>query len=361
MAYMGMLGRIIPGADINGIYLMKSTLLFLILSFMSLSFSCSAEENILYFYNWYDYIPEKIVEQFSQETGIKVISSYYDSNEEMFDTLSITNGNGYDLVVPSGYFVSMMVADNLLRKIDVSKLQNYRNLDKLRLGVNPQYSIPYCWGATVLLIDSEVVDPEKVKSWGDLLRPEFGGKTLIVCDLRDVFSIALSVLGYSINTRKQAEIAEAYNWLKVLKPQVKFVSSENIVDLVTENRPALAVLYNGDALSVQHDLPAYTVVFPQEGVPLWIDCFVIPKGAKHVDNAYKFIDFILRSDISKIIVEEIFYSTPSKTVLELLDESLRENRVLVLKEEDIGDSEFIDYVGKAFAIYERYWKMLNQE
>ena len=340
---------------------MKNVWSLLVLFFICFSLACSADENILYFYNWYDYIPEKIVKQFSEETGIRVISSYYDSNEEMFDTLSLTNGNGYDVVVPSGYFVSMMVQKKLLRKLDLSCLQNYKNLDKLRLGMNPEYSVPYCWGGTLLLVDSSVTDPATIKGWGDLLRPEFSGKILVIDDLRDVFSIALYSLGYSINTRKQAEIAAAYNWLKVLKSRVEFVSSEYISDKIIAEKPALAVVYNGDALTVQKDFPEYVAVFPAEGVPLWLDCFVIPKGAKHVTNAYKFIDFILRTDISKVIVEDIFYSTPSLATLELLDESLRNNRVLIPRRKDIGDSEYIDYVGKSFMIYQRYWKMLKQD
>ncbi len=341
--------------------MMKKLLLSLILLFVFCAPQARADHNVLYLYNWYDYIPDSVIKQFTKETGIEVLYSTYESNEDMFETLSLTGGNGYDVVVPSGYFVSMMVQRGLLRKIDKSRLANYENLDEKRLGANPDYCIPYFWGSTLLLVNSKIIAPENITSWNDLFKPELAGNIFIIDDLRDVFSIALYSLGYSINTQNRDEIRDAYEWLKKLLPLVKNFSSEKIEDTVVNESFAVALMYNGEALGVQKKRPEYIPVYPKEGVPLWLDCLAIPKGAKNVENAYKFIDFILRPDINKVITEEVLYSTPNKAAFELLDAEITDNKIIYPTDNEIGRSEFLGSVEKALPIYERYWKMLKNE
>lgn len=340
---------------------MKKLFILIILLFACCALQARADHNVLYLYNWYDYIPDNVITQFTNETGIEVYYSTYDSNEEMFETLSVTGGNGYDVVVPSGYFVSMMVEKGLLRKIDKSRLTNYDNLDKKRLGANPDYCVPYFWGSTLLIVNSKVIDPESITSWNDLMNPKLAGNILLIDDLRDVFSIALYSLGYSINTQNRDEIRDAYEWLKKLLPFVKHFTSEKVSDLVVNENLAAAIMYNGEALGVQEDKPEYIAVYPKEGVPLWLDCLSIPKGAKNVDNAYKFIDFLLRPDINKVITEEVLYSTPNKVAFELLDDKIKNNKIIYPTDKEIGRSEFLSTVEKALPIYERYWKMLENE
>ncbi len=340
---------------------MMKKLLSVILFLTLWSSVVSADDNKLYLYDWTEYIPTQLLEKFTEETGIEVVSSTYDSNEEMFDMLSLTGGNGYDLVVPSGYYVGMMAVKKLLRPIDRKKLLNYANLDQSLLGNNPEYGVPYCWGATLLVVDSSKIDPETLKSWKDLLRPEFAGKTLFVDDLRDAFGVALYALGYSINTQEREEIVAAYEWLRKLLPGMKLLDSETIISELSTGNYLAAVVYGADVLTIQQERPEFKAVYPSEGVPLWVDCFAIPRGAKHVDSAYKFIDFMLREDVNRVVVEEIMYSTPNKEVLKGIDEKMRLNRVFNPTPAELGKSVFLDYVGKTQEIYERYWRMLQQQ
>ncbi len=344
-----------------GINIMKKKILGMILLLLALLPVATADDNVLYLYDWTDYIPASLLDKFTQETGIKIIGSTYDSNEEMFEALSVTGGNGYDLVVPSGYYVGMMAAKKLLQPIDRKRLHNYVNLDPALLGNNPEYGVAYCWGTTLLLVDSSKIAPATVNSWNDLLKPEFAGKTLFVDDLRDAFSVALYALGYSINTQERAEIVAAYDWLRQLLPGIKLLDSESIISELNAGAYLAAVVYGADVLTIQKERPEYKAIYPREGVPLWVDCFAIPRGAKHVDSAYKFIDFMLREDVSRVVVDEIMYSTPNKVVLAGIDEKLRLNRVFNPTPAELGKSVFIDYVGKTQEIYERYWRMLRQE
>lgn len=62
------------------------------------------DSKTLYFYNWTEYVPPGLLEQFTKETGIKVIYSTYESNETMYAKLKTYKDGAYDLVVPSTYF-----------------------------------------------------------------------------------------------------------------------------------------------------------------------------------------------------------------------------------------------------------------
>ncbi len=321
----------------------------------------SAANEKLYVYYWVGYIPESVFIEFTEETGIEVLHSTYESNEEMYDTLSETNGNGYDVIVPSSYFVSMMVERGLLRKIELERLEHYANLDKRRLGKYSDYGVPYFWGATILAVNSSLFSPESITSWSDLLKPEYAGKIVLTDDLRDVFSMALYTLGFSINTRNSDEIHAAYDWLSRLRAGVEFLPSEEVLDRVNKDKVPIALMYNGDIAFMHGDNPEYVAVYPKEGVPLWIDYLAIPTGAKNVNNAYRFIDFLLRADICKRVTEDILYSTPNVEAYKLLDEEIRQSPVLYPADSKLGDSEFLDSVGSALPLYERYWQMLQSE
>ncbi|MGL5728564.1 MAG: extracellular solute-binding protein, partial [Plesiomonas sp.] len=115
----------------------------------SLSTQVVAKEK-LYVYNWTDYIPAALLEQFTKETGIDVIYSTFESNEEMYSKLKLTQGAGYDLVVPSTYYISKMAREGMLQNLDHRQLKNFANLDPSLLSqeFDPknQFSIPYVWG-----------------------------------------------------------------------------------------------------------------------------------------------------------------------------------------------------------------------
>ncbi|MGL5110719.1 MAG: extracellular solute-binding protein, partial [Vibrio ordalii] len=168
-----------------------------------------AADQELYFYNWSEYIPHDVLEDFTKETGIKVIYSTYESNESMYAKLK-TQGFGYDLVVPSTYFVSKMRKEGMLQEIDHAKLSHFADLDSNYLNKsfdpNNKFSIPYIWGATGIGINTDMLDKSLIKNWGDLWDAKWEGQLMMMDDAREVFHIALSKLGYSPNTTDPDEI-----------------------------------------------------------------------------------------------------------------------------------------------------------
>jgi spermidine/putrescine transport system substrate-binding protein len=323
----------------------------------------AAEEKKLELYNWTEYMPEAVLARFRKETGIKVSYSTYDSNETLYAKLKALKGKGYDLVVPSTYFVSRMRNEGMLLKLDKSKLPNFRNLDpKLLDGpYDPggEFSVPYMWGTTGIAVNNKLVAPGAVQKWADLWDPKYKNSILLLDDVRDVFSMALKTLGYSINDKNEAHLEEAYLKLKGLLPNVKIFNSESPKVYFIEEEVALGMSWNGETHKATTENKDIGYVYPKEGAMLWMDSLVIPKGAVHVENAHKFIDFLLRPEIAKMVSEEIGYASPNLEAIKLLPKEVRENRVIYPHEEDLKDAEFQTDVGEAITTYEKYWEALK--
>ncbi len=322
-----------------------------------------AADETIYFFNWSEYLPEQVLEQFTEETGIKVVYTTYDSNEAMYAKLKLLEGGGYDLAIPSTYYVNKMRGEQMLLPIDKNKLSNYQHLDPLLLNrpfdPNSDFSIPYLWGSTGLGIDTAVVDPAKLQSWADLWKPEFKGQVLLTNDVREVFGMALLTLGYSGNSTSEQELAAAYEKLKELLPSVRAFNSDSPKVPFLAGEVSVGMIWNGEVFLAQEENPAIQYIYPKEGAMLWMDNLVIPKGARNVDAAHKLIDFLLRPEIAKLISEEIGYATPNKAAMGLMDEETRNNPTIYPTTEDLQKAEFQLDVGDAILIYEKYWEKLK--
>ena len=314
-------------------------------------------------YNWSEYIPQEVLDNFTKETGIKVVYSTFESNEAMYAKVKLLRGKSYDVVVPSGYFVDLMRRDKLIREIDHSKLPNLKNLDKKVLDqeYDPgnHYSIPYMWGAVGLAYNTKYVPQGSLTRWGQMLHPEFKGKIILTDDLRDAFGLALRARGHSINTMDSKEIKDAYSFLAELKASVRVFDVTAIKQALISEEVWMGPIWNGDFLVAQEENPDLDYVFPEEGAVLWADNFVIPVGAENLDNAYAFINYMLRPEVAAACVEEYKYSSPNIPALELLPEELRLNPVLVPGDKELKNAEFTTGIGDALGEYERYWEQLK--
>lgn len=322
-----------------------------------------AEERVLNFYNWSDYMPGSVLKQFTKETGIKVNASTFDSNETLYSKLKTLKGRAYDVVMPSTYFVSRMAKEGLLLKLDKSKIPNWKNLDPKLLGQphdpGNEYSLPYLWGTTGIVLNTKHVEPGTVKRWKDLWDPRFKGSLILLDDVRDVFSIALKVLGYSINDTSAEHIREAYTLLKELVPNIKIYNSETPKVFLIEEEAVAGMTWNGEAFKARLENPNIVYIYPEEGAMLWMDNLAIPAGARHVENAHRFIDFLLRPEVAKMISEQIGYATPNLEARKLLSREVRENRAIYPQDTDLAGAEIQNDVGEAVTVFDKYWQMLK--
>ncbi len=334
----------------------------LITSSALLSASAFSADDELYFYNWSEYIPSSVLEDFTKETGIKVIYSTYESNEAMYAKLK-TQQKGYDLVVPSTYFVSKMRKEGMLQKIDKTKLSHFADLDSnyLNKSFDPSndYSIPYIWGATGIGVNADMLDTNVVKSWADLWDPKFEGQLMMMDDSREVFHIALVKLGYSPNTTDPDEIKAAYEELKKLMPNVLVFNSDFPANPYLAGETSLGMLWNGSAYMARQEGADIQIIWPEKGTIFWMDSISIPKHATNIDAAHKMIDFLLRPENAAKIALEIGYPTPVKSAYPLLPKEFAEDKN-IFPPQSIMDSGFWqDEVGEASVLYEEYFQRLK--
>ncbi len=323
----------------------------------------AAGDDALYLFNWSEYMPPQILEQFTKETGIKVVETTYDSNEAMYAKLKLLEGDGYDLAVPSAEYVNRMRKEGLLIPLDKSQLPNFKNLSPALLNnaFDPDnvYSVPYMWGTTGISLNTEKYPADAVTGYADLWKPEFKGDLMLPDEMRSVVGIGLKSLGYSINDVNPAHIEEAYELLKKLMPSVKIFDSGNPKQALLNNEVGVAALWNGEAYVINGENPKIVYVYPKEGTIKWMDNMVIPKGAKHVKNAHAFINFILRPDVAAQICEELGYATPNQAALELLPKEVRENPIVYPTAEQLKGSEYEDDLGADISLFEKVWTKLK--
>lgn len=322
-----------------------------------------AEPPEVRFFNWSDYLPEELLERFTAETGIRVRYSTYDSNEAMYAKIKLLQGKGYDLAMPSTYYVDKMRKEGLLHPLDKAKLPGFKNLDPRRLDqpFDPGnvYSIPYLWGTTGIAVNVRRIDPAKVQAWADLWRPEFRRGLLLPNDMREVFFVGLRTLGYSGNSTDPRHLREAYEKLRQLMPNVRLFNSDSPQMLYVTGEVDAGMIWNGNAYRAHQEDPNLRYVYPEEGCLLWMDNLVIPKGAEHLANAHKLIDFLLRPEVGKLIAEKLAYASPNAEAVKLIDPKLRNDPVIYPPDEWLRNGEYTIDVGAAITLYAEYWERLK--
>ena len=236
-----------------------------------------AAENIVNVYNWANYMPSAVLSQFEKETGIHINYSTYSGNDELYAKLKAAPNSGYDIVVPSNYFIQRMAQQDMLQKLDKKKLINikYLNPALLNKSFDPgnQYSLPYFWGSTGIVINKKYINPDHVQSWSDLWKPEFYNRLLILDDTHDVFSMALMKLRYPASDTNPEHIKNAYLALKKLLPNIRLFNSDAVKVNYIDEDAVIGLGYSGDTYQAWRENQNLVYIYPKEGFVVWIDCF----------------------------------------------------------------------------------------
>lgn len=317
-------------------------------------------------YNWTEYLPEGAIEAFTQETGIIVDYQNYSSNEEMYARLKSQGGEGIDVIVPSTYYVSKMQKEGLLQPLRLERIYNFQQISPSLLNrpFDPgnKFSLPYLWGSTGIGVDTSKVDQSSITSWADLWNSKWAGELLLIDDVREVFHIALSLKGYSTNTRDPYELKSAFRQLKTLMPLVADLDGENPGQYYLDGTADIGMLWNGEAVQAQRKNPAIDYIYPQEGAIFWIDSFAIPVGSKNYREAHRFIDFMVGMEMAIKSVEELGYATANTAAQQQLPENVRDNPMIFPDPEQVARSEFQEDLGaETTQLLNSYWQRLRKE
>lgn len=293
---------------------------------------------------WTEYIPQEIVDCFEEVYNIQVNKDEYSSNEEMYAKLS-AGGANYDLVQPTDYIVALMIRQELLQKLDKSKLPVLEGFDAnyLNLSFDPgnEYTIPYQAGTDAIVVNTEAVS-EMPDSWADLWNPAYAGRIISLDDSRAIIGLTLLTLGYDINTTDPAQLAEAKAKLSELAAGIKIYNSDSPKTDLIAGDVDLGITWTGEAFLAQQENPAIQYIYPSEGAIIWQDNYAIPTDAPHVDAAYAWLNYSMQADLFWIMLRDFPFTNPSAAALAYA----KENTIAV---EDInGEATTVG------ALYEAY-------
>ncbi len=282
-------------------------------------------DQTLVIYNWGNYIDPSLLKKFTKETGIAVDYQTFDSNEAMYTKIN-QGGTTYDLAVPSDYMIDKMKRENLLLKLDKSQIKGFDAISEtfknLSFDPNNDYSIPYFWGTLGIVYNDQLVS-EVPKEWSDLWKPIYRDNILLYDGAREVLGLSLNSLGYNVNSKNMRELREATKRLESLTPNIKAIVGDEMKNYMINGEAAVGVTFSGEASEMLENNSHLHYVVPSQGSNLWFDNLVIPKTAKHIKAAYRFINFMLEPENAAQNANYIGYATPNAKAKTLLPDDVK--------------------------------------
>ncbi len=317
----------------------------LLITTMLASLAASASEKVVNVYNWSDYIDPASIKQFEKETGIKVNYDVYDSNE-ILEAKLMAGGSGYDVVVPTGSFLERQAKAGIYTKIDKSSLSNYNNIDKAMASKmalhdpDNKHSVPYTWGTIGLGVNPDMVKARlgdiELNSLDLIFKPEVAAK-LADCGIgildspAEVMSIALNYEGLDPNSESSKDLSAAKSMIKKARPHYKYFDSSRLIADLANGDICVALGYNGDMLQANSRASEagqgikVEYLIPKEGTIAWFDMMAVPADAPHKEEAYAFINYILKAETGAAISNYVYYAVANQAATKFVNEDIKSN------------------------------------
>ena len=329
-------------------YLKSFVLIFFVLLFMTGCTSNSkylGEVNVL---NWSSYIPDSVVHNFEDKYHIKVNYGTYSSNEELLAKITSSKKGTYDVIFPSDYMIELMKNKGLLQKIDINRLTNFKNVNNLFLNQNydlfNEYSLPFLSTIVVIAVNRDHVK-DSIVSYNDLLREDYKNNIVIIDDQRIVIGMALLALGYDMNSVDNMALFRAEEWLLRLKKNIKAYDSDSPKTFFITDEADIGIMWNAEAEIAKIENSSIEIIDPREGHAISTDNYAIVDGARNIDNAYLFIDYLLSFEVGDEITREYPYISPS---------IVKQNSIIQPK--DIFKNGFyVKNIGSHIYKYDKLW------
>lgn len=316
--------------------------------------SSSEGSKELYLFNWSDYLPDEVIKDFEAETGIKVVLDLYSSNEEMYTKIA-AGSSGYDVIFPSADYQEIMIKQDMLEKIDRSKIPNISELNKdmvakLDFDPNLDYVVPYAMGAVGIAVNKAKVQNYE-RSYKIFEDPALKGKMTLLNDARQVITSALTYNGLNPVSKDAGDLAKAKETMKLWKNNIlKFDSESFGKGFASEEYLVVQGYFENISSQITEEQRANMDFFiPETGATMYIDSMVIPKGAKNIENAHTFINYIHRPDVYVKIVD--FFQIPS---INNGAEKLRKTKAPYTVE-DMSKTTLLRDLGDAIEAHNNLW------
>ena len=328
---------------------MKKTTTLVLSALAALLVGCGKAPEVpkLSVFCWSEYIPQSVIDQFSKETGIQVSVENYASNEEMLAKLT-AGGGEYDIIQPSEYVVEALIAQKLLHPIDKTRIPNLSNIAPqfLKMSFDPDnsFSVPFMAGTVGIVVNTDLIKDD-IKSFADVFKPENTGKIVVLDDAREITAWALLSQGLPINDMSDTNLEKVKPLLANWLPLVKVFDSDSPKTALLNGDVAIGIVWGGEGAILLQSDPKFRWIIPAEGTHLFIDSLAIPKTAKNVNNAEAFMNFILRTDISKQISDAFPYTNPNLAARKILTEEQIKNKASFPSDEEIAKMQVFRDIG----------------
>jgi spermidine/putrescine transport system substrate-binding protein len=309
-------------------------------------------EKELHIYNWSDYIAEDTVPNFQKEFGVKVTYDTYESNEEMVAKLQ-AGASGYDIVVPSGYIIPVMVAIDLIAPINKKYVPNFNNISPIfqNLSTDPgnKHTVPWQWGTSGIAYRTDKVKTP-VDSWAVFHDKQFAKKMTMMDDGREVIGSQLRYRGRSLNSTNPSELARAKADSIAAKKNLKAYISAPVKAQLISGDVWISQLWNGDTTQAKAEQPNLGYVVPKEGCTIWGDSMCVPGSAPNKRAAHEWMNYILRPEVGAALSDATGYGTPNAAAAKVM-----KSPVPYPTEQELQRLEYQVDLGKDTETWDRIW------
>ena len=271
------------------------------------------KKSVLNLFCWSEYVPESVIKGFEKETGIKVNVENYASNEEMLSKL-LGGAAKYDLVQPSEYTIEALLKAGKLEELNFANIPNAKNIDpkytKLAHDPEGKYTVPWMVGTVGIVVNTAKVK-EPVEGYADVFSGKYKGRIVVLKDAREIVTWALATLGIGANEITPENLEKVKPILKQWLPQVKVYDSDSPKTALLNGDVNVGLVWSGEAAILWKENKKFKYVLPKEGAHQFIDSLAVPKGAPNKENAEKFIDYVLKPEVSVKISADFPYTNPN--------------------------------------------------
>ncbi|PZU88507.1 MAG: spermidine/putrescine ABC transporter substrate-binding protein PotF [Shinella sp.] len=342
--------------------------------------AAKAEDRVVHVYNWSDYIDESILEDFTKETGIKVVYDVFDSNE-ILETKLLAGGSGYDVVVPTAPFLARQIQAGVFQKLDKSKLPNLKNMwpmvsERLaKYDPGNEYAVNYMWGTTGIGYNVDKVKAAlgdvKIDSLDVLFKPENAEK-LKACGINildasdETFAISMNYAGKNPDSKETADLEAGGDVYMKIRPSVKTFNSSAYIDDLANGDICITLGWSGDVLQAKaraeeaNNGVKIDYVIPKEGTYMWFDNLAIPADAKNVEEAHAFINYLMKPEVIAKASNYVQYANGNLASQQFIDESVFKNTSVYPDEQTMEKLFTISPYGpKEQRVLNRIWTQIK--
>ncbi len=328
---------------------------------LAIATGCAPSKPVLHVYNWADYTKPELIAQFEKDNQCVVRVDTFDSNEAMYAKIQ-AGAAGYDLIFPSSYMVKLMVQNNMLQKLDLAKIPNVQHVDTAirRMIADPSFthSVPYMMCNAGIAYDGDRVKDFE-PSWDMFSHADLKGRMTMLNDMRETIGAALKFKGYSLNSTNDEELAQAKDIVIGWKKNLAKFENEQYKNGIASGEFLLVHGYNGDILQVMDEKTNIVYAVPKEGCSISFDEMVIPKDAKQVELAHKFINFLHEPKVAAENSEFVCYLCPNTASYPLLSEEFKADASIFIPADLLAKCESIEDLGANQAKYTKVWDAIK--